>query len=93
MFADFIKTAAKLIAIVAGIAIIITVVNAVTIPNFDLALFQNAIAKGKAILSYYSGDFYSLFSVGVMLLSFRFIIVPVARLTLISLRITMKANE
>lgn len=93
MFADYIKMAAKTVALVAAVAIIVAVLLSITMPTFDPTLLTTAVGKGKAILNYYVGDFMPLFNVGLGLLGFRFIIIPGCKLALIAYRIIMKVNE
>lgn len=93
MFADYIKMAAKIAAIIAGVALIIVLLNQVTIPTFDVTLLATAVGKGKAILAYYLGDFLPLFYVGIALITLRFIFIPGLRIALIPFRIIMKSNE
>ena len=93
MFADYIKMAAKIAAIIAGAALIIVLLNQVAIPTFDVTVLANAVGKGKAILSYYLGDFLPLFYVGISLITLRFIFIPGLRIALIAFRVIMKTNE
>lgn len=93
MFADYIKMAAKLAAIVAGAALILVLFNQVTFPNFDVTLLATAVGKGKAIMEYYLGSASSLFYLGVALLTVRFIFIPTLRISLLAFRIIMKTNQ
>ena len=93
MFADYIKMAAKIAAIVAGAALIIVLLNQVSFPNFDVTLLATAVGKGKAIMEYYLGSASSLFYLGVALLTVRFIFIPTLRISLLAFRIILKTNE
>lgn len=93
MFADYIKIAAKTVAIVAGTAIILAFLGSIDMPTFNVSLLTTAVGKGKAILSYYVGDFMPLFNIGLVLLGVRFIIIPGMKLALIAYKFIVKVNE
>ena len=93
MFADYIKMAAKIAAIVAGAALIIVLLSQITMPAFDVTLLTSAIGKGKAILDYYLGSASGLFYLGVGLLTIRFVFIPTLRLSLLALRVILKTND
>lgn len=92
MFADYIKMAAKIAALVAGATLIIVLLNQVAIPTFDVSLMATAIGKGRAILQYYFGDFLPMFYVALSLIGVRFVFIPGLRIALIAFRVIMKSN-
>lgn len=93
MFAEYIKIAAKTVAIVAGTAIILAFLGSLDMPTFNTDLLVTAIGKGKAILEYYIGDFIPLFNIGLILLGIRFVIIPGTKLALIAYKFIVKVNE
>lgn len=93
MFADYLKMAAKIAAIIAGGALIIVLIQQVSIPSFDVSLLATAVGKGKAILSYYLGDLEPLFYVAISLITLRFVFIPGLRIALIAFRVIFKVNE
>lgn len=93
---DLVKIATKvgLITVVMTSAVII--LTAVEIPTFDVTILTQIIGHAKAIILYYTestGLFYTLWYLGVSLLTFRYIVFPAARLGAIVVRWIMKVNE
>lgn len=93
MFADYIKIAAKTVAIVAGTALIIVFLGSLDMPTFNTDLLVSAVGKGKAVLSYYVGDFVPLLNIGLILLGVRFVVIPGLKLGLIAYKFIVKINE
>lgn len=93
MFADYIKMAAKVVAISLSIALIVTIVSNFTFPAADLGLFQYAIGKGKAILIYYCQPLLPVINLGIGLIGMRLFVIPTIKLGLIGYKVLLKVNE
>lgn len=90
---DAIKIAVKIGLVALITAAVLVLFTQVTFPAFDTSILVQAVGKGKAILSFYVGDFMPLLALGFGLLTVRFIGIPAVRLALLVFRWTLKVNE
>lgn len=90
---DAIKIAVKIGLVALITAAVLVLFTQVTFPAFDTSILVQAVGKGKAILSFYVGDFMPLLALGFGLLTVRFIGIPAVRLVLLVFRWTLKVNE
>lgn len=92
MFADYVKMAAKAIALVAGAAIIIVIFNSITIPNLDLSAASDYLNIAYSIGNHYLLGFPILWGLGMAILTLEFAELGV-RLALIAIKWVLKINE
>lgn len=93
MFMDAIKMAAKTALIALIVAAVIVLFTQVTFPSFDVSVLVTAVGKGKAILTYYCGDFLPLLVLAFGMLTIRFVGIPAVRLAVYVFRWVLKVNE
>lgn len=93
MFADYIKWGVRMVAIAAGIGLVVAFIHNFYFPDFDLTLLNTAIGKGKAILSYYVGPFVPLLQAGVALLLIKFVLLPTIRISILATRSILAINK
>lgn len=92
MLSDAIKTGIRIAAILAGVAIILTLIHHIYFPTIDLTLLTNAVGKGKAIISYYCGPWTALLDLGISLLLIKIVVVNGLRVSILAVKAIMKAN-
>lgn len=92
MFADYIKMAAKAVALVAGAALIIVVFNTITIPNLDLSMATQYLNIVYAVGIHYVPGFSVLWTLGLTILGLNAAILGV-KLGLIAIKWVLKINE
>lgn len=92
MFADYIKMAAKAIALVAGAALIIVVFNTITIPNLNLSMATQYLNIAYAVGVHYVPGFSILWGLGLTILGLNAAILGV-KLGLIAIKWVLKINE
>lgn len=88
-----IKTLIRYAAIATGIALILALNKNILFPSFDLSLLSTAVGHGRAILQYYCGPFEPLLDLGIVLLSFRFVVIPLIRVSIMIPRIILHSNS
>lgn len=93
MFMDAIKIAAKIAALTAGVAFLVGLVGQIVFPAFDFGWVAEAVGHGRAIVNYYCGPFASLFQFALILITFRFATIPLARITILAYRWILKVNN
>lgn len=93
MFMDALKIAAKVAVIGLGITAIVGIATYFQFPAINVSLLADAVGRGKAILIYYAGDYLPLFDLGLVLLSVRFVVIPVVRVSITTARVILKLNE
>lgn len=92
MFADYVKMAAKIAALIAGAALIIVIFNAITIPNLDISAAGDYLNIAYSIGNHYLLGFPILWNLGMALLGAELAELTV-RLGLIAIKWVMKVNE
>lgn len=92
MFADYIKMAAKAVALVAGAALIIVVFNTITIPNLNLSMATQYLNIAYAVGVHYVPGFSILWGLGLTILGLNAAILGV-KLGLIAIKWVLKINE
>ena len=92
MFADYIKMAAKAVALVAGAALIIVIFNTIQIPSLDLSMASDYINIAYAVGAHYVPGFTILWGLGLTILTIDLAILGV-RLALIAIKWVLKINE
>ena len=92
MFADYIKMAAKAVALVAGAAIILVIFNSITIPNLDLSVASDYLNIAYSIGNHYLLGFPILWGLGMAILGLELGELT-ARLALIAIKWVLKVNE
>lgn len=91
---DAIKIAVKT-ALIAGVMLsAIAIINAITLPAIDFTIFRTAIGHGKAIVNYYGGTTLNvLFTIGLSLLTLKYVVGPMLAISSIAIRWIFKVNE
>lgn len=92
MFADYIKMAAKAVALVAGAAIILVIFNSITIPNLDISVASDYLNIAYSIGNHYLLGFPILWNLGMALLALELAELT-TRLALIAIKWVLKVNE
>lgn len=92
MFADYVKMAAKAIALVAGAALIIAIFSSITIPNLDLTAASDYLNIAYSIGNHYVLGFPILWQLGIVVLALELAELGV-RLALIAIKWVLKINE
>lgn len=92
MFADYVKMAAKAVALVAGAAIIIVIFSTIQIPNLDISVASDYLNLAYTIGNHYLLGFPVLWTLGLALLALE-IAFWTAKLSLIAIKWVLKVNE
>lgn len=92
MFADYVKMAAKGVALAVGVGLIITFLASFQIPSLDLSFVGTYVNKVYTIGSHYIPYFQVMWGLGVTLLTLNITLYGV-KLALIATRWVLKVNE
>lgn len=92
MFADYVKMAAKGVALVAGVALIIGFFAGFTIPVININFITDYMNKAYTIGVHYIPFFSTLWTLGVALLTLNITVYGV-KLALIAIKWVLKINE
>lgn len=92
MFGDYVKMAAKAVALVAGVALIVVVFNSITIPSLDLSMASDYLNIAYTIGVHYIPGFAVLWGLGMAILSLELALLG-CRLALIAIKWVLKINE
>lgn len=92
MFADYVKMAAKGVALGIGVAIIIGFFAGFTIPTINISFITDYMNKAYTIGTHYIPFFQPLWTMGVALLTLNVTLYGV-KLALIATRWVLKVNE
>lgn len=92
MFAPWIKMAARVAAMVAGVAIVVVVFNSISIPTLDLSQATTYMNVAYSIGTYYVPGFQILFNLAIALITLN-IGIFAARLALLGVKWLLRVNE
>lgn len=92
MFADYVKMAAKAVALVTGAAIIIVIFSTIQIPNLDISVASDYLNLAYTIGNHYLLGFPVLWTLGLALLALELAFWG-AKLSLIAIKWVLKVNE
>lgn len=90
---DAIKIAARLALLASVPVAVLLIMNNLVLPNLGLDVFETAVGKGKAILSYYAGWASPILTVGFFLLGLHYIVMPTVKWAIIAVMWGLKINE
>jgi hypothetical protein len=92
MFAPWIKMAARVAALVAGVAIVVVVFNNITIPALDVSQATTYLNVAYSIGTYYIPGFQVLFNLAITLITLNITIIT-AKLGLLGVKWLLRVNE
>lgn len=92
MFASYVKMAAKAVALVAGVGIVLAFLTSFTLPNVNISFISDYMNKAYTIGVHYIPFFATLWTLGVTLLTLNLTIYSV-KIALIAIKWVLKINE
>lgn len=92
---DIAKIAVKTALVAGVIASAVVLITSIQLPQVDFTVFREVVGHGKAIVNYYAGGtvLTSLFTIGLALLSFKYVVIPTLALASMAIRWIFKVNE